>query len=126
MKDGLPDPIRRYIDAYNDKDVAAMLACLAQDIRFTNLSAGDVSAQASGIGEFRDLANAALAYFSSRHQDVTNSITVADTTLAEIAYSATVAEDLPNGWQAGQEIALTGASLFEVKDGKISRIVDQS
>jgi hypothetical protein len=64
--------------------------------------------------------------FETRHQKVTNAITVAGTTLAEIDYSAVVATDLPNGWKAGQKLAFTGASSFHVEGGRIVRIVDES
>ena len=46
--------------------------------------------------------------------------------MVEIDYAATVAADLPNGWKAGQELAFRGASYFELSDGLISRIIDES
>ncbi|WP_305985603.1 nuclear transport factor 2 family protein [Roseibium sp. MMSF_3544] len=121
----LPDPIPDYIAAYNARDVERMLSYLAPDIRFTNLSDGSVTADASGLDEFADLARAALGLFSSRHQAVRSSLSVANTTIAEIRYAATVAQDLPNGWQQGQQVRLTGLSLFEVEGGQITRLVDQ-
>jgi hypothetical protein len=57
---------------------------------------------------------------------VRRAITVADTTLVEIDYAATVAADPPEGWTAGQRIALRGASLFRVRDGLIDRLIDES
>ena len=48
-------------------------------------------------------------------QTVTNAITVADTTAVEIDYTATVAQDLPNGWKAGQQLAFKGASCFQLR-----------
>lgn len=120
----LPAPIAAYLDAYNARDVEAMLACLAPDVRFRNLTDGAVTAEADGLAAFAELARAGAAAFSSRRQSVTNAITVAETTLAEIAYEAVVAQDLPNGWRAGETITLTGASLFRLADGLIAEIVD--
>ena len=122
----LPKPVEIYIEAYNDKDVDAMLACLADDIVFQNIADGAVTAEATSKRAFEEMARIGAAAFRSRRQAVTASITVADTTLLEIDYEAVVATDLPNGWKAGQELSFAGASLFELRDDKIVRIVDQS
>lgn len=122
----LPEVIAAYVAAYNAKDVDSMLACLTQDVRFQNLSGGEVTAETSGKDAFAELARFGASAFGTRRQTVTNAITVADRTLAEIAYSAVVAIDLPNGWKAGQKLDFSGASAFRIVDGKIAEIVDQS
>lgn len=122
----LPKEIEAYIDAYNAIDVDGMLACLAEDVHFQNISAGEVNAETHGRSAFEELARMGAAAFSSRRQTVTHAITVADRTMATIDYRATVAADLPNGWKAGQSVAFSGASYFELKDGRIARIVDES
>ncbi len=122
----IPAPIRAYIDAYNAKDVDGMLACLGDEIRFRNISSGDVTAEAPDKAAFAEMARFGATAFSERRQTVVNAITVADTTLAEIDYAAVVATDLPNGWKAGQRLAFRGASLFRIRDGLIVEIVDQS
>lgn len=122
----LPDVIKAYIEAYNRKDVEGMLACLADTVSFQNISGGEVTAEAPDKKSFAEMAAFGATAFKMRRQTVTHAITVEDTTLAEIAYSAVVAMDLPNGWKAGQELAFSGASLFRVEAGRIARIVDQS
>jgi ketosteroid isomerase-like protein len=122
----LPEVIVSYISAYNSKDVDAMLSCLSEDIRFQNYSNGKLTAETSDKRSFEEMAKLGALAFSVRKQTLTNAITVTDMTAVEIDYAAVVALDLPNGWKAGQEIALKGASLFRVCDGKISSIVDQS
>jgi ketosteroid isomerase-like protein len=122
----LPDVIEAYIAAYNRKDVEGMIACLSDNVFFRNISGGEVTAEASDKQSFADMARFGASAFESRHQKVTNAITVAGTTLAEIDYSAVVATDLPNGWKAGQELAFSGASAFRVDGGKIVSIVDES
>ena len=122
----LPKPIERYIAAYNAIDVDAMLACLADDVHFQNIAGGVVNAETSGKAEFAALAQAGAAAFTTRRQTVTHAITVAGRTMVDIGYTATVAADLPNGWKAGQELAFRGASYFEVSDGLIVRIIDES
>ena len=122
----LPAVIEAYIAAYNRKDVPAMLACLSDDIVFRNISGGDVTAEASDKTAFAQMAEFGATAFETRCQRVTNAITVSDTTLAEIDYTAVVAIDLPNGWKAGQQLGFTGASAFRIRDGKIVSIVDES
>ncbi len=122
----LPKPIESYIAAYNAIDVDAMLACLTDDVHFQNIAEGAVNAETRDREEFAALAHAGVAAFAARRQTVTQSITVAGRTMVEIDYAATVAADLPNGWKAGQELAFRGASYFELSDGLISRIIDES
>ena len=126
MQEYLPEVIGRYIDAYNARNVEAMLACLTADISFTSITAGDVTASTSGLAEFRLLAEEAVECFSSRHQSILSVTSVHGVTLVEIAYFATVARDLPNGWKAGQTISLKGSSVFELTGKRISRLIDQS
>ncbi|WP_424968659.1 nuclear transport factor 2 family protein [Dinoroseobacter sp. S375] len=122
----LPEIIQTYLDAYNRKDVEVMLACLAQEVTFQNISDGVVTAETVGRAAFETLARAGAEAFRSRSQRVRHAITVADTTLVEIGYRAEVAMDLPNGWVAGQVLSFQGASAFRVQDGKIISIIDQS
>lgn len=122
----LPKPIESYIAAYNAIDVDALLACLTDDVHFQNIAEGAVNAETRDREEFAALAHAGAAAFAARRQTVTQSITVAGRTMVEIDYAATVAADLPNGWKAGQELAFRGASYFELSDGLISRIIDES
>jgi 4-hydroxy-tetrahydrodipicolinate reductase len=122
----LPAPIRAYVDAYNRRDVAGMLACLADDVVFRNLSDGAVTAETADKSAFAELAAFGAAAFSQRRQTVVRAITVADRTLVEITYAATVARDLPNGWKAGQTLDFAGASSFRLENGLIAEIVDQS
>lgn len=122
----LPDLIEAYISAYNHKDVEGMLACLADNVFFQNISGGEVTAEASDKQSFADMAKFGASAFETRRQEVTNSITVAGTTLVEIDYSAVVSTDLPNGWKAGQKLAFSGSSAFHVEGGKIVSIVDES
>lgn len=122
----LPAPIRAYLEAYNARDVEGMLAHLTDAVQFKNVSDGAVTAQTSDKAGFAELANAGAAAFSARRQTVRHAITVADLTLAEIDFTATVAVDLPNGWVRGQEIAFSGASAFRLEGDRIAEIIDQS
>ncbi|WP_170415469.1 nuclear transport factor 2 family protein [Ruegeria atlantica] len=122
----LPGIIQNYINAYNQMDVAAMVACLSDDVTFCDVSGGEVTSETSGKQAFAELASLGVQAFASRHQKVVNVISVADITLIEVDYSAVVAVDLPNGWKAGQQLEFRGGSAFRVAGGLIFSIVDQS
>lgn len=122
----IPATVRSYIEAYNAKDVDRMIACLAPTVHFRNISSGEVNAETRGIGEFEKLARSGAAAFRERRQRVTNCIVVADRVMVEIDYTAVVATDLPNGWKAGQELRFSGASYFELENGRIVKLVDAS
>lgn len=113
-----------YIAAYNAKDVAGMLACLDDDIEFANLANGVVTAQTQGKAAFGELAAFGVAAFATRRQTVTDRMSVGDRAMLRIAYQATVAQDLPNGWTAGQTLSFDGTSYFELRAGRIVRIID--
>ncbi|MQT11281.1 nuclear transport factor 2 family protein [Segnochrobactrum spirostomi] len=124
--DPVPKIIEHYITAYNGRDVAAMLRCLTDDVHFVNRSGAEITAETVGIEAFAALAEQGVAFFSERRQEVTNAIVGAGHATLKIAYRATVAADLPNGWKAGQEIALEGVSLFTLRADKIAAITDIS
>ena len=48
----LPDVIRNYISAYNNFDIADMLACLSDDIEFKNITNGEVNTHTHSKAEF--------------------------------------------------------------------------
>ncbi|GAB3965392.1 hypothetical protein GCM10028806_04510 [Spirosoma terrae] len=115
-----------YIDAYNNKDVPAMVALLDEQIIFENVSNTSGVMQLNSRQEFEQLALQSVNYFSERKQIVRFLVQGAEAAAVEIDYVATLAQDLPNGLKAGQQLQLRGVSIFEVKQGKISRISDYS
>jgi hypothetical protein len=44
----------------------------------------------------------------------------------QISYRGIIAQDLPNGWKAGDKLEMAGQSVFRFQDGKISSITDIS
>ncbi len=122
----LPNIITDYIAAYNARDVDAMLATLADEVRFENVSGGASTHITEGKTAFAQLANTGVTLFSERRQTVSNAIVGGDRVAVEIAYHAVVAADLPNGWKAGDVLDLTGKSFFQVRDGLIVDILDVS
>lgn len=121
------DLINRYLEAYNSFDVDGMIETLHPDIKFENVSGGEVDAAASGIEEFRSMAEKATEIFASRQQRITSYETKGEGGLSiHVTYEGTLAQDLPGGIEAGETISLEGTTEFRFKEGKIARIVDYS
>lgn len=126
MKDQQKEIIESYIKSYNSFDIPGMIKNLDENVVFENVSYGTVDLRTDGVDAFKQQAEAATGYFSSRTQTVEewdfneNSVTV------KIDYSAVLKIDLPNGMKAGDTLNLKGESLFEFNDDKIVKIVDKS
>lgn len=118
--------VDRYIDAYNRKDIEAMLAAVHPQVEFKNVSAGVVNASTKGVEELRSLAQQSLSLFSERRQTIESFEVQGSVAIATIAFHAVVAADLPNGLKKGQVINLSGRSEFELEEGVIFKITDIS
>jgi ketosteroid isomerase-like protein len=118
--------INRYLAAYNDFDVDSMLAVLSPEIGFENYSGDQLTAVASGIDEFRQLAEQSKALFSEREQRITAVEPSEGAIIASIAYRGRLAADIPNGPGTGTVLNLQGTSEFSFNGGLITKIVDRS
>jgi hypothetical protein len=118
--------IDQYINAYNCKDVAAMLLTVHPEVAFKNIAGGVVNTSTTGQEALKVLAEQSVAIFSERHQEITRFECTDNQASVSIAFRAVVADDLPNGLKKGQTIELSGRSEFELKDGLIFRITDLS
>jgi ketosteroid isomerase-like protein len=118
--------IERYLAAYNEFDVAGMLALLHPDVAFANVAGGQVTAAAEGRDEFQALAEHAATLFTSRRQTITQYVPTAEGARVEIDYEGVLAADLGPELQAGAKLQLTGRSTFEIREGRIVRLVDES
>ena len=120
------DVIGRFVAAYNRFDVDGMVALLAPNVVFQNVSGGQVTASATGTVEFRNLAEQSVKLFSEREQRVTGITFGTDTAVVLIAYRGVLAADVPGGPAAGSVLELTGESEYSFEGGQISRLVDRS
>jgi len=118
--------VERYLAAYNDFDIPGMLSVLDPAIEFRNLTNGAVTAAADGLEEFRKLAERAAELFRSRRQTVTSYVAVGDRAMAAVDYHGVLAADLSPELRAGETLRLSGRSTFDFRDGRITRIVDES
>lgn len=118
--------IDRYLAAYNTFDIDGMLAEIHPAIEFRNITDGEVNAAASGIDEFRRLAEQSNSLFASRAQTLQSFAAAGDAASIAVEFVAVLAADLPNGMRKGATIRLAGRTEFEFRDGRICRITDSS
>ncbi len=116
--------IEYYIERYNNFSIQSMLELFSEECMFQQVTNGSVVITARGKQELKNLAQQSRTLFSSRSQTVTNWIIDEDKAAIEVDFTATLAQDLPNGAKKGAILKLKGVSIFEFKSGKISRLVD--
>lgn len=118
--------VERYLAAYTSFDVERMCDLLAPAIRFENYADDQLTASATGIDEFRRLAEGSAGLFSAREQKLVSLRVEGSTAIAVVMFKGTLARDIEGGPVAGSTIGLTGKSEFEFNDGRIMRIIDRS
>lgn len=118
--------IRRYIDAYNGRDMDTMLACVTEDVVFENISNTGKSLRLDGKLMMRQVAEVSGNAFAYRRQRLISLVTGENKAAAEIEFEARAAVNLPSGIKAGETVRVRGASFFEFRDGLLSRIADYS
>ncbi len=121
----LPAIIQNYLDAYNRKDVAALVACVADGVVFENVSNSGQSMKIEGRTAFAELAEQAATMFTTRHQAISNAVVDGSRVALEVDWTGTPAIDL-GPMKAGEQVAMRGASFMTIADGKLTRIVDLS
>jgi hypothetical protein len=118
--------IRNYVEGYNQFDMAKMIMDFDEDVIFTNVSGGQVNLSIKGSKAFREQAEEAATCFSKRNQTITSIKNNNDESEVDIEYFAVLAKDLPNGLKKGQELNLTGRSIFKFSGNKITSLTDLS
>ena len=121
----LPAIIQTYLDAYNRKDVDALVACVADTVVFENVSNAGHSMKIEGRSAFAELARQAATIFTTRHQTVRTAVVDGEHVALEIDWIGTPAVDL-GPMRAGEQVVMRGASFFTIAGGKLTRIVDLS
>lgn len=119
--------IENYIAGYNKFDIDGMMKDFEEGAVFENVQNGEVTLTLSGLADFKKQAEEAKAYFSERQQTIKSFSHREQQTEIEIDYIATLAMDFPNGLKKGEELRLSGKSVFEFSEnGKIRKLTDIS
>ena len=115
-----------YIQAYNAKDVDAMLSFFDDACVFENISGGKVTIRTDGKAELEALARKTAPAFASREQKVMSLTEGQGRVVAEIDYHAVLQADLSPELKAGSRLDLRGVTVCEFAGGKIHRLSDYS
>ena len=116
--------IERYLCCYNAKEIEAMLELFAEEGVFESVSNTTGVIRTKGKEELRRLAMMSVGYFEQRRQTPVAWVVDETHVAVEIDYWCRLAQDLPEGHRAGEEMRLRGASFFTIQDGRITRLVD--
>lgn len=126
----LPAVIQRYLKAYSEKNVDAVVECLSPDVRFENVSNHSGQMSLEGRDRFREVAGQSVGAFSERRQDVLDAVGSGDQQngrwAIEIELHATLAVDMGEQMPKGSHMHLRGISFITIKDGLITKITDFS
>lgn len=118
--------IQNYIDGYNSFSVEQMVADFAENIQFENIQNGQVNLSLTGIHAFKEQAEMAKAFFTSRQQTIRSFHHKEAETEVSVDYAAVLAMDFPNGLKSGHELNLAGTSVFQFDGDKIIKLTDIS
>lgn len=118
--------IKNYIDGYNRFDIDKMMADFDDNIIFENIQGSEITMSLKGVTAFRQQAELAKTYFTTRTQTIKSFKDVDNGTEIEIDYHAVLGIDFPNGLKKGQALNLSGKSVFMFEQGKVIKLTDIS
>lgn len=118
--------IREYVKHYNEFNIDGMLDLMTDDVCFENIMNGETDVKTTNIAELEQIAGISLNIFSERTQTIKSIKIEGDSYVVEIDYYGKIAENLPNGLKQGDEIRLSGKSIYKFRDGKICSLTDIS
>ena len=118
--------IRNYIDGYNQFHIDKMIADFDDTVVFENIQHGDVTLSLSGLAAFRQQAEQAKRYFTTRKQSIKSITHLGDAVEVGIDYRAVIAFDLSDELKQGDELNLTGTSIFRFLGNKVIELKDIS
>ena len=118
--------IENFIHAYNTFDMNGMLKDIHKNIKFENISNGQIDLVTNGIDEFKEQAEHAKTYFKERRERILNINIEDDRIEVNIDYFGILAKDLSDELKSGDTLRLKGRSIFKFKEGKIISIQDIS
>lgn len=116
--------IKNYIDGYNRFDIDKMVTDFDDKIVFENIQNGETNISLTGLAAFRHQAEQAKTYFTTRTQTIKSFKHYDDSIEIEIDYYAVLRIDLPNGLKNGQELNLSGKSIFIFEKDRVIKLTD--
>jgi steroid delta-isomerase-like uncharacterized protein len=118
--------VRRYVERYNSNDVDGMLECCADDVIFETVTNPGGSIRLSGKTEMREVIEATTRAFRERRHEVVTILVDGQRAAATPEKTVSAAAELGQHVRTGEHVSIRGATMFELRDNKLSRICDYS
>jgi steroid delta-isomerase-like uncharacterized protein len=118
--------VRRYVDRYNSNDVDGMLDCCVDDVIFETITNPGGMIRLNGKVEMREIIEATTKAFRERRHELVSILVDGEKAAAETVFSGVAATELGHHVRPGEHISIRGATMFELRDNKLSRICDYS
>lgn len=118
--------IKNYIEGYNQFEIDKMVADFDDNIVFENIQNDETNMSLKGSIAFKQQAEQATIYFTTRKQTIKSFKHFDNSTEIEIDYHAILAMDFPNGLKKGQELNIFGKSIFVFEEDRIIKLTDVS
>lgn len=118
--------VRRYVERYNSNDVEGMLDCCSEDVVFETVNNPNGAIRLNGKDEMREILIATTHAFRERRHELVAMICDGERAAAETVFSGVAAAELGQNVRLGDHISIRGATIFELRDGRLGRICDYS
>lgn len=118
--------VRHYVERYNANDVDGMLDCCSDDVVFESITNPGGSLRLNGKDEMREVIEATTRAFRERRHEVVAILVDGHRAAAETVFSGVAAAELGHHVRAGEHVSIRGATMFELRDNKLTRICDYS
>ncbi len=118
--------VRHYVERYNANDVDGMLDCCSDDVVFESITNPGGAMRLKGKDEMREVIEATTRAFRERRHEVVAILVDGDRAAAETVFSGIAAAELGHQVRSGEHVSIRGATMFELRDNKLSRICDYS
>ena len=118
--------VERYIHRNNENDVEGVMECCADDIVFESVVNPNNTVQLVGKAQVREVLAGAMLAFTNRKHQIASLMADGDRAAAETVFTGTAQAELGDGVNPGDQVTIRGATIFEMRDGLITRICDYS
>jgi steroid delta-isomerase-like uncharacterized protein len=118
--------VERYITLSNHDDIEGVLACCADDVMFETVMNPRGSVRLQGKDQVREVLEGTMQAFEERVHKVASIIVDGDRVAAETVFTGKARVELGDGVMPGDNVAIRGATIFEIENELIKRICDYS
>ncbi len=118
--------VRQYVDRYNANDLDGMLDCCSDDVVFESVQNPGGKLRLTGKAEVRSVLEATTRAFHERRHELVALIIDGNRAAAETVFSGVAADELGDAVKAGEHVSIRGATIFEWREDRLTRICDYS